>query len=75
MNKKLERNEDKKMIGGVIAGFSDYLKHDVTVWRLGVVALAIITGILPVVVFYLVSWFVMPRQSRYRDDVEYAVVE
>lgn len=69
--KKLQRDENKKMLGGVLAGFSHYFKNDVTVWRLGVVLLAILTGILPVVVFYLIAWFVMPV----KDDANYTVVE
>lgn len=71
MKKKLQRDHKQGILGGVIAGFSDYFKHDVTVWRVGVIILAIVTGVLPVVIFYLASWFVMPE----KDDVEYTVVE
>ena len=69
MPKKLQRDEDNKLLGGVMAGFANYFKHDVTIWRVGFVALAIVTGILPVVVFYLISWFIIPE----KDGVVYTV--
>lgn len=75
MNKKLQRDENNKMIGGVVAGFADYVRHDVTLWRLGVVALAIITGVIPVLVFYLISWIVMPPKGSTPDEVHYEVVD
>ena len=71
MTKKLQRDEKNKMVGGVLAGFSNYFKNDVTIWRIGVVVLAIVTGVIPVLVFYLVSWFIMPDKG----DAEYRVVE
>lgn len=71
MTKKLTRDPDHQMLAGVIAGFANYFKHDVTVWRVAIVVLAILTGVLPVVVFYIASWFVMPEKDR----VEYTVVE
>jgi len=58
------------MVGGVLAGFSNYFKNDVTLWRVGIVALALLTGILPVLVFYFAAWFVMPD----KDDVEYDIM-
>ena len=67
-----------------MAGFSNYFKHDVTIWRVAIVALAIVTGLLPVIVFYLMSWFIMPekdevnaksREGPLGDEVSYRVVE
>jgi phage shock protein C len=71
MTKKLERDEQNKLAGGVMAGFANYFKTDVTIWRLGIVLLAILTAVVPVAVFYLIAWFVMPEKS----DVEYRVVD
>ena len=71
MKKKLERDESKKMLGGVMAGFSNYFKHDVTIWRIGIVGLALVTAVIPVVAFYLISWLVMPVKDR----VEYTVID
>lgn len=78
MPKKLQRDENNKMIGGVMAGFANYFKNDVTVWRLAVVLLALVTAILPVVVFYLIAWFIMPPKDKLSGgdgEVEYTVVE
>lgn len=84
MNKKLQRDEKHKMLGGVMAGFSNYFKQDVTIWRLGIVLLALVTAVIPVLVFYFIAWFVMPpkdkvnaegREGPLGDEVEYTVVE
>ena len=72
MSKKLVKNEDKKMVGGVIAGIADYFNQDPTVWRVGVVLLAVLTGLFPILVFYFVAWFVMPGKD---GDVTYKVVD
>lgn len=72
MAKKLTKKVDTKMLGGVISGIADYFNQDPTLLRVAVVALAILTGILPVVIFYLVAWFIMPDGGT---DVEYTVVD
>jgi phage shock protein C len=71
MKKKLRRDGSEKMVGGVLAGFAAYSKSDVTVWRIGTVLLALVTAVLPVVVFYIFAWFIMPD----KDDAEYTVVD
>lgn len=71
MQTKLKRNESDKIIAGVMAGFADYFKQDVTLWRLGIVLLALLTAVIPVLVFYVIAWYVMPP----KDGVDYTVVE
>jgi len=63
MEKKLERDEQHKMIAGVCAGLANYLGFDTT----GVRAIFLLSlllhgcGILP----YIVLWIVMPKKAFY----------
>jgi phage shock protein C len=49
------------MVGGVAAGFAEYLEVDPVLVRLGFVLLAFVNGL--GVLFYLVCWAVMPRRD------------
>ena len=60
MAKKLTRSEKDKMIGGICAGFGEYFDIDFTLVRLIFVALALMTAILPMLIFYIVAWIVIP---------------
>ena len=58
--KKLYRNTDQQMIGGVCAGLADYLNTDVTLIRLLFVFLAL-SGTAGLWI-YLVMWLVVPAR-------------
>lgn len=60
MAKRLTRLGKNKMIGGVCAGFGEYFDIDITLVRLIFVALALMTAIFPMLVFYVVAWIVIP---------------
>ncbi len=64
MAKKLTRLEENKMIGGVCAGFGEYFDIDTTIVRLIFVALALMTAIFPMLVFYVVAWIVIPSADK-----------
>lgn len=64
MAKKLSRSEKNKMIGGVCAGFGDYFDIDTTLVRLIFVALALVTAIFPMLIFYVVAWIVVPLEEK-----------
>ena len=49
------------MVGGVAAGFAEYLEVDPVLVRLGFVLLAFVNGL--GVLFYLVCWAVMPKRD------------
>jgi phage shock protein C len=69
MEKKLERDEQHKMIAGVCAGLADYFSVDVTVIRAIFVISLVLHGasILP----YIILWIVMPKRITYRFDTGY----
>lgn len=64
MEKKLLRSEKNKMIGGVCAGFGEYFDIDYTLVRLIFVALALMTAIFPMLIFYIVAWIVIPVDKK-----------
>ena len=64
MAKKLTRLEKNKMIGGVCAGLGEYFDIDFTLLRLIFVALAIMTAVFPMVIFYVIAWIVIPAAEK-----------
>ena len=58
--RRLTRNTDEAMIGGVCAGVADYLGLDVTLVRV-LAVLGAIFGLGSLVVAYVVAWLLMPQ--------------
>ncbi|MCI4444525.1 MAG: PspC domain-containing protein [Candidatus Aminicenantes bacterium] len=48
------------MLGGVCGGLAEYFDLDVSLVRLIFVGVALLSAILPMVLFYLISWLVIP---------------
>jgi phage shock protein C len=59
--KRLTRNTNDKMIGGVCSGVADYFGIDVTLVRLLTVVGAIF-GLGSLVVAYVVAWILIPER-------------
>ena len=57
----LTRSRDRKVLGGVCAGFADYTGLDVNLIRIVLVA-ATIFGVGTPVLVYVVGWALMPEQ-------------
>lgn len=51
------------MLFGVLGGIGEYLNVDPTVVRLGFVALAAMTGLMPGVFTYIVAIFLVPKKD------------
>ncbi|HDJ22442.1 MAG: PspC domain-containing protein [Candidatus Aminicenantes bacterium] len=60
MAKKLYRSQEDKMISGVCGGLAQYLDIDPTLVRLIFVALSFLTAILPMILFYIIAWIIIP---------------
>lgn len=60
--KKLYRVREGKMLGGVCAGIGEYFEVDPTLVRLVFVLAALITGVIPVLIFYVLAWFIVPEK-------------
>jgi len=68
MKKKLYRNTNNALLGGVLAGLADYYENDVVFWRLGFLFLLILTGLMPCLLMYLAAWIIVPEIPDYTQD-------
>jgi phage shock protein C len=57
--KKLYRSRDK-MIGGVLAGFAEYIYADKTIVRLIYVLISIFSAGFPGLLMYIIAWIIVP---------------
>ncbi|MFF1821847.1 PspC domain-containing protein [Kribbella sp. NPDC058245] len=58
--KVLRRSSSQRMLSGVSGGIAEYLNIDVTLVRLGIVGLTIITGG-TAILGYAIAWIVIPE--------------
>lgn len=68
--KKLYRNTSNKVLGGVLSGIATYLDWDVTILRLLVASIAILTYLWPLTLIYLVAWMIIPPANTPRRVLE-----
>lgn len=61
--KKLYRDTDRGVIGGVLAGLANYYGHDVVLWRLVAIILLVLTGLMPGALIYVLAWIIIPAGS------------
>ena len=61
--KELKRSKTSKMIAGVCGGLAHYWNMDVTIIRVGVVFVALLTDIWLVVIAYVVFLFAVPEEK------------
>jgi len=64
MSKKLYRSQDKKMLGGVCGGLSEYLDVDPNLIRIIFVAIGLFSAVIPMVIFYLIAWAIVPLERK-----------
>lgn len=60
--KKLYISSKDKKIFGVCGGFGETYDIDPTTVRIVTVFLCLATGILPMLVTYIVAWLIMPKE-------------
>ena len=63
-NKKLYRSKNDRMVAGIVGGFGDYLSVDSTVLRVLFLLLLFITGVFPLILFYIVAIFIIPNEGK-----------
>ena len=61
---RLYRSETNKKLAGICGGISEMKDIDPTIVRLIVVTFALITGIFPCVIAYLIAWWIIPTQTE-----------
>ncbi|MBQ6694548.1 MAG: PspC domain-containing protein [Bacteroidaceae bacterium] len=74
MRKKLFRDGDHKMLGGVISGLSAYIKVDVTLLRIVAILLFFVTTFWAFL-FYLIAWAIIPLAITTTDKLRMQGVE
>jgi phage shock protein C len=60
MAKRLYRSLNQKMLGGVCGGLAEYFDADVSLVRLIFVGLTLMSAVLPMLIFYIIAWIVVP---------------
>ncbi len=61
--KKLYRSTSNNIIAGICGGLGEILEVDPTIIRLIVIVVALITGVIPFVIGYLLAWWIVPLKS------------
>ena len=64
MAKKLYRSFGQRMLGGVCGGMAEYFEIDVSLVRLIFVGVCLVTAVLPMFLFYLIAWIVVPTEPK-----------
>lgn len=59
--KKLYRSRTNRKIAGVCGGLAEYLDIDPTIIRLISVFILIFTGLIPLLIAYLIAWVIVPE--------------
>ena len=62
--KKLHRSSKDKILGGLCGGLGEVYSIDPTLVRLICVFLCIMTGILPLLITYIVGWIIVPQDEE-----------
>lgn len=70
MKKRLERDEEKAVISGVLAGMANYYNQDPVLFRIAAITFLLITGVFPGILIYIVAWLVMPKKGSKKVDYE-----
>lgn len=63
MNDRLYRSVDDRVIAGVCAGLADRLDLDPALIRIGYAILALLTGIFPLLILYVIMVVVIPEET------------
>ena len=58
--KRLTLSHTDKKIAGVCGGLGEYFEVDPTIVRLLVVAVALVTAVVPIAIAYAIAWMIMP---------------
>ncbi len=66
--KQLHRIPSESKIGGVAAGLADYFGIDTTLMRILWIASFFAFIHVPVIVFYIVLWAIMPKGGRQNSN-------
>jgi len=75
MAKRLYRSEKNKIFAGILGGLGEYVDVDPVLLRVIWVFILIFTGIVPGLIVYVITVFIVPRKSGTEDEVVTVVKE
>lgn len=61
--KRLYRSANDRVIAGICGGLAKLFRMDPTVLRLIMIVIALISGFVPMLIAYLVGWFIIPEKN------------
>ena len=59
--KRFQRSQTEKMIAGIFGGIAETYSIDPNLLRLALVFLGVATGVVPLVVTYLIGWMIIAK--------------
>jgi phage shock protein C len=62
MKKRLYKSNEDKIFAGVIGGIAEYFDMDPTILRLLYILIAVLTGLMPAVIGYIIAVLVVPKK-------------
>ncbi len=62
--KRLYRSIEDRKIAGIVGGLAAYINMDANLLRLIVILVCFLTGILPVILTYLIAWAIIPEEGE-----------
>jgi phage shock protein C len=62
--KRIYRSQEDKKIAGILGGLGELFDIDPTLLRLLFVFIGLATGVIPLVVAYLIGWIIIPRGKK-----------
>ncbi len=66
--KRIYRSSNEKKLAGICGALGEFTNIDPTLIRLLFVFIALITGIMPLVVTYLIGWIIIPTEDEVRPN-------
>lgn len=64
--RKLYKSEHDRILAGVIGGVGEYTDIDPTVLRLVYIVLAVMTGIFPCIIAYIIAVLIIPKHRGHK---------
>ena len=75
MTRKLEREQEKAVVAGVLSGLANYFEQAPVLFRIAAVVFLVLTGGFPGLLLYLVAWVIMPMRRKGAMHADYEVNE
>jgi phage shock protein C len=67
--KRLYRSSEDKKIAGICGGLGELFSIDPTLIRLAFVFIGLVTGIIPIMVAYIIGWIIIPLAPPRQEKV------